>query len=183
MKVAIRNDDVQMTTLDRLFQQGQGIAGHADEPAFPLGFQAVQDFRRVGKHSFVIVRKFNVVGEQDVDMIGLQATQGAFKTFPHPCWREIEFRPLKPSRFRANAKLLPQFRCEDLTEDLFRFPEPVKGGRVDQVDPSLGGEVQCLTHLVVGNRAILLPDGGSAKGELGDEEAGLAEGAEFQDSP
>ena len=154
------------------------VAGEADEAGLAL-FLDLEEGRQGFLPDLRERDEFDVVKEEDVEVVGLQPLQRDVDGFLDAAGGEIEVDVRVAAELGAEEVGLAGHVAQADAEEDLRHAAAVERGGVDEVHPEVEGGAGRAHRLVEGDRAEFRAERGGAEGEDGKVEAGLAEGACF----
>ena len=101
--------------------------------------------------------KFDVVAEDDVDVIGAEAVQRYIDAFNHSPRRKIEVGQVVASQFRAEQIFMPRQPLERNAQQHFAHAPAVKGARVEESQPAVEGRAHTVERFGQRDGAEFLP--------------------------
>src|SRR5688572_18234820 len=117
--MCVTDDHVELAPLDRPLQEPERVTRHADESRLAFLLQLLEDAVRLVEDVLVVVREFDVVREEDLDVIGAEPLERRLEALARALGREVEHRVVEPAGFRADVNLLAPSTFERAAEELF----------------------------------------------------------------
>lgn len=125
--------------------------------------------------------ELDVVAQDDVEVIGPQTMEGNIDAFGDASGGEIEMLEIVATELGAECVAVTRDAPESDAEENFTHSATVEGGRIDEVETAVEGDMDGAEGFLDIDGAELLAERGGSKAEDGELEAGGAERAGLHD--
>ena len=149
------------------------------KPGFAFLLELMEDVGGFVEDVVVVRGEFDVVRQQDFDMVGAESFQRRFNALARSCRREVELGHVEAARLGADVDFVAPAAFESFAEELFRQTLSVKRGGIDEIHPCIDRGVNAVGGFGRGHGTELLSERSPALSEDGDIQAGLAEWSVF----